>query len=151
MGGNNIKTTPKIKRVRLKINKDSESVLLGIVSSEPDYKLSLHLNKKLKLSLKNHTPLILTDKSGGEITFSRFSDSKTSPGISFELISNRNGKNFLLKKLRNIDYIFHINNHDNEADINHIPALLRNTESITAVFTIDPESLKDKNLSYVTL
>jgi len=151
MGGNNIKTTPKIKRVKLKINQDNESVLLGIVSTEPDYKLSLHLNKKLKFSLKNQSPLILTDGSGGEISFSCFSDSKTSPGISFELISNRNGKNFLLKKLKNIDYIFHINNHDNKLDINYLISLLRNTESITAVFTIDTASLKDKNLTYLIL
>jgi hypothetical protein len=145
-----MKTTPKIKRVHLVVNQDNESVLLGIVSTEPDYKLSLLLNRKLKISLKNLSPLILPDGAGGEIAFSRFSDTKASPGIAYELISNRNGKNFLLKKLKNIDYIFHINNHDNEADISHLASQLRNTECITAVFSIDPVSLKDKNLRYVT-
>jgi hypothetical protein len=145
-----MKTTPKIKRVQLKINQDNESVLFGIVSTEPDYKLSLLLNRKLKISLKNLSPLILQDGSGGEIAFSRFSDTKASHGITYELISNRNGKNFLLKKLKNIDYIFQINNHDNEADINHLASLLRDSEFITAVFSIDTASLKDKNLRYVT-
>ncbi|MCU0473954.1 MAG: IPExxxVDY family protein [Bacteroidales bacterium] len=145
-----MKATPKITRVQLKINQDNESVLLGIVSAEPDYKLSLLLNRKLKISLKNLSPLVLPNGSGGEIAFSRFSDSKSSPGLAYELISNRNGKNFLLKKLKNIDYIFHINNHDNESDISHLASLLRNTECITAVFSIDPASLKDKNLHYVT-
>ena len=145
-----MKTTPKIKRVQLLINQDNESVLLGIVSTEPDYKLSLQLNRKLKISLKNLSPIIVPEGAGGEIAFSRFSDTRTSPGIGYELISNRNGKMFLLNKLKNIDYIFHINNHDNEADISHLASQLRNTECITAVFSIDPSSLKDKNLRYVT-
>lgn len=139
-----MKTTPKITRVQLKINQNNESVLLGIVSAEPDYKMSLLLNRKLKLSLKNVTPIILHDESGSEIVFSKFSDSKALTGYVYELISNRYGKNFLLKKLKNIDYIFHIHNHDNKADFSQLASLLRNTECVTAVFSIDPNHLKTK-------
>lgn len=145
-----MKTTSKITRVHLKINQENESVLLGIVSSEPDYKLSLLLNKKLKISLKNITPLIIPIDQGTEIIFSRFSDSKASHTLVYELITNRNGKYFFIKKLQNIDYLFHIHNYDNEADINQIVLQLRDMDCITAVFSIDSSSLKDKNLHYVT-
>jgi len=146
-----MKTTSKITRVQLQINQDYQSVLIGIVSTEPDYKLSLLLNKKLKMSLKSGSPIILPGESDSDIAFSRFSDSRSLPGIVYELISNRNGKSFLLKKLKNVDYIFHVHNHNNEADINYLTKQLKNIECITAVFSIDTVSLKDKNLNYVTL
>ncbi len=75
-----MKATPKIKRVQLKISHDPESVLLGIVSAEPDYKLSLALNRKLGISLRNIAPVILHDEPDSELTFSRFSDSSCLSG-----------------------------------------------------------------------
>jgi hypothetical protein len=120
-------TIPKIKKVQLKVNQNFEFALLGIVSSEPDYKLSLTLNRKLKISLKNVSPLLILDGTS-EITFSRFSDNTTSPDLTYELVSNRSGKNILLKKLKNIDYILQVYDPDNETD------------------TV---KIKDKNLQYL--
>lgn len=145
-----MKTTHKITRVQLKVDQTDESALIGIVSSEPDYKLSLALNKKLKISLKSTLPVILPSGSGSDFTFSRFSDSAASHGLIYELISNRHGKNHLIKKLKNIDYIFRIYNPDNEADKDQIISSLRETDCVTAVFNLEPASLKDKNLQYIT-
>jgi hypothetical protein len=144
-----MRTTPKIRRVQLNISQNDESVLLGIVSSEPDYKLSLALNKNLKISLKNATPVIISEKSGEEVTFSRFSDSSASRNLVYDLTSNRTGENYLIKKLKNIDYILRIHDPDNEANINRTISALRDAEFITAVFNIDPESIKDKNLNHL--
>jgi len=144
-----MRTTPKIRRVHLKICQNDESVLLGIVSAEPDYKLSLALNKNLKISLKNTHPVILNNESGNELTFSRFSDSSALHGLIYDLTSNRSGKNYFVKKLKNIDYIFQIHDPDNGININHIISTLRNAECITAVFNINPELIKDKNLNHL--
>jgi hypothetical protein len=144
-----MRSNPKIKRVQLIINQNNESVLVGIVSAEPDYKLSLTLNKKLNISLKSVSPVLLPDESGRELVFSRFSDTTASQGLSYDLTSNRCGKNFLIKKLKNIDYILHIHSPENEAGIERIISILRETESVTAVFNIDPNLLKDKNLHYL--
>jgi len=141
---------PKVKRIQLKTNHSQKSVMLGIVSPEPDYKLSLILNGKLRVSLKNIPPVIINDPSGTELTFSRFSDSTASPDLVYELISNRSGKYFLLKKLKNIDYIFHVYNPDNEVDINQLTALLKDVECVSAVFNIDPGTIKDRNLQHIT-
>jgi hypothetical protein len=144
-----MRSSPKITRVQLKINQNNQSVLVGIVSAEPDYKLSLTLNRKLKISLKNVAPLLVADDSGAEVPFSRFSDTSSSHGQAYDLTSNRSEKNFLIRKLKNIDYIFQIHNPENEAYIENIISMLRGTESVTAVFNIDSKSLKDKNLHYI--
>jgi hypothetical protein len=143
-----MKASQKVRRVQLKINQNDEPVLIGIVSSEPDYKISLALNKKLKISLKQAPSLHLKNSSGQELIFSRFSDSSSS-GIIFDLISNRFGKTHLIKKLKNIDFIFHIHNHDNNDDTEYYISLLRDTEFITAVFNLDSRVIKDKNLQFV--
>lgn len=139
---------PKIKKVQLKVNQNFESALFGIVSSEPDYKLSLTINRKLKIALRNVSPLLIPD-STSEITFSRFSDNTTSSDLTYELVSNRSGKNILLKKLKNIDYILQVYDPDNETDTGKIVAILRNIDHITAVFNLDPGKIKDKNLQYL--
>jgi hypothetical protein len=142
-----MRTTPKIRRVHLKLNQDDESVLLGIVSAEPDYKLSLALNKDLKIALKNSSPLKITDNSGDEMTFSRFSDSSESHNLIYELTSNRSGSDYLVRKLKNVDYIFRIHDPDKEVNIDKTISALRDGECITAVFNIDAASIKDKNLN----
>ena len=144
-----MRTVQKIKRIQLDINQNNESVLLGIVSAEPDYKLSLALNKKFRISLKSISPVSLHDNDS-ELSFSRFSDTSGSPDLVYDLISNRTGKNFLLKKLKNIDFIFQISDQGNDININNIISSLREIDSITAVFNIDLKAIKDKHLQYLT-
>jgi len=144
-----MKITRKVTRVKLQIDQINDFVLLGLVSSEPDYKLSLALNKKFGISLRNNSPVKIEGDNGTEQLFSKFSDSSESPDRIFNLVTNRSGNQFLIRKLVNIDFLFHI--HDPEL-INDIPLLtsgLREISSITAVFSIDLDSIKDKNLHFV--
>jgi hypothetical protein len=144
-----MKSGAKVKRVLLKDNQSSNTALIGIVSSEPDYKLSLAINRKLKISLKNDHPILLIEDAGNNITFSMFSDASGSPNLYYDLTSNRSGKNFLLKRLKNIDFIFQVHNPGNDETVRKIVAILKETECITAVFLIDPVTIKDKNLQYL--
>jgi hypothetical protein len=144
-----MKKPQKITRVKLQIEQINDFILFGLVSSEPDYKLSLALNKKLTISLRNINPVIINEENGKELLFSRFSDASESPDRIFNLFSNRSGKNFLIKKLRNIDYILHIHDPENKNIVSEITSNLREISSITAVFNIDTDSIKDKNLHLV--
>ena len=144
-----MKRLQKITRVQLKISKDKEFFLFGLVSSEPDYKLSQIINKKFRISLKNTSPVKITDNAGSELSFSRFSHTNDSTGIAFNLFSNRSENNFLLKKLKNVDYILQLHDPENENNIDSITAGLRETESVNAVFTIDLNTFRDKNLQYL--
>ena len=145
-----MKSIQKITRIQLKISKDNEYILFGLVSSEPDYKLSQIFNKKFGISLKNNSSIMITDDSGSEQSFSRFSHTNDSTGLAFNLFSNRSGNNFLLRKLKNVDYIFQLHDPENEKNIDSISTELRETESINAVFTIDLNTFKDKNLKFLT-
>lgn len=144
-----MKKPQKVTRVKLQIEEINDFILFGLVSSEPDYKLSLALNKKLSVSLKNISPVMIFGENEKELLFSRFSDSSESPDRIFNLISNRSGKYFLLKKLRNIDYILHIHDPENRNIVSEITSSLREIDTITAVFNIDIDSIKDRNLNLV--
>lgn len=144
-----MRSSPKITRLQLKVNQNIEPVVVGIVSAEPDYKLSLALNRKLKISLRNAKPLKVAVDDGKEIPFSRFSDISSPDGLSYDLISNRNEKNFLIRKLKNIDFIFQIHNAETNADAGSVMSAIKDIDSVTAVFNIDIKSLKDKNANYI--
>ena len=144
-----MKSIQKIKKVQLKSSHEEKFFLLGIVSSEPDYKLSLSINKKFRTSLKNITAVMITDKIQ-EHTFSRFSDNGGSAQVVITLVSNRSGKNFLIKKLKNIDYLLHVYDPENEYSVDRIIAMLREIESVNAVFNIDTNIFKDIKLQYLT-
>jgi hypothetical protein len=145
-----MKRIQKVTRVKLDLMQNNDLILIGLVSAEPDYKLSLSINKKFHISLKNISPVKITDGIRPEIVFSRFSDTTGSPEILYNLISNRSGKNFLLKKLNNVDYIFQAQCSENEINITQITDNLREIESVNAVFNIDISTFKDKNLPHLT-
>lgn len=146
-----MKSTQKITRLQLKAIPNEDYSLIGIVSSDPDYKLSLSINKKFGISLKNITPLKISEDVSSELSFSRFSDSGRSPELVFNLFSNRSGKIYLLKNLKNIDYILQVQDYENEYDINKLISGLREIESVNAVFSIDKKIIREKHLQHLTL
>ena len=144
-----MKSAPKIKRVTLNISENTESLLFGIVAAEPDYKISLALNRKLGISLKSADPVILQEENNNELLFSRFFSSSDSPDLVYDLTSNRSGKNYLIKKMRNIDYFLQVHNIDNDTDTGRILSLLREMDCVTAAFKIGKEIIKDKNITFL--
>jgi len=146
-----MKSIQKITRVHLKIDQNDDFIMLAIVSSEPDYKLSLSINKKFRISLKSSIPVKISDDKGEDLLFSRFADTSMAPDLVYSLISNRSGRDFLLKKLKNVDYIFQIQNPENEDDIEETISMLREIESVNGVFNVDISSFKDKNLQFLIL
>ena len=143
-----MKNLKKVTRLKLESDHTDEFIILGLVSSEPDYKLSFLLNKKLRISLKNLPPVSIPGSPGVELHFSRFSAAENS-GLTYTLFSNRAGKEFLLKKLKNVDYILLIQDPEREINPATLASNIRETESVTALFNIDPDSLKDKNFRYL--
>lgn len=144
-----MKSAPKIKRVTLDISENAEPLLFGIVAAEPDYKISLALNRKFGISLKSADPVILLEENDNELLFSRFSSSSDSPDLFYDLTSNRSGKNYLIKKMRNIDFFLQVHNIDNETDTGKILSLLRELDCVTAAFKIGTEIIKDKNSGFL--
>lgn len=143
-----MKSTPKTKRIIFDAGKNENLLVFGIVSAEPDYKLSLALNRKMGISLRNTDPLFISDDSGNELSFSRFRATGKTGEVLYELVSNRSGSQFLLKKLKNIDFILQVHLSQSNAGA-EISARLKQTEAVSAVFIIDKDTLNDKNLHYL--
>jgi hypothetical protein len=144
-----MKNSQKITRIHLPPDDHDIPITLGIVSPDPDYKITLKLNKKLGISLKNTNPVEFKDDEGNSLLFSRFSDTPAAPWSIIQLLSNRSDKNFLLKKLRKIDYLLLIHDPGKNLNLEHIISHIREIESVTGVFTVEIKTLKDKNLKYL--
>jgi hypothetical protein len=138
-----------ITRIWLSVEEHEKPSVCGIVSSDPDYKLSLKINKRLGISLKNSLPVRAAVSGEEEPAFSKFTDSSAAPDTVFYLVSNRIGKSFLIRILKNIDYLFIVHSADAELSQETIISKLRDIDSVTAVFEIDLRTLKDKNLKYL--
>ncbi|MGB8492316.1 MAG: IPExxxVDY family protein [Bacteroidales bacterium] len=143
-----MKKSRKITRIELLPIDHGDVTIIGIVSSDPHYKLSLRLNRKLNINLRSNTPVVIPGSDGSE-NFTRFSDSTADSGHVFHLISNRSDKNFLIKKLRNIDYLLVIPELRIHFEKATMIAGIRELDTITAVFDIDHKSLNDRNFIYV--
>ncbi|MDR2886819.1 MAG: IPExxxVDY family protein [Bacteroidales bacterium] len=138
-----------VTKIRLEAFQNDGFMLFGVVSQEPDYKLSLALNRRMGIMLKHCEPVTVCDITGNISSFSRFATLAILPNyVVYTLMSNRSGAVFLLKKLKNIDYLFLVNRAGCDMEPGII-TLLRETESVNAVFPVDIKTLNDKNLSYI--
>ena len=144
-----MKSTGKITRVRLRVDSNDGFIILGLVSSEPDYKLSLALNRKFGISLRNGTPVKAEGEDGSDIQFSRFDYHEESSDRTYNLVSNRSGSQYLIKKLKNIDYLLAYHDPENVYSTGQFITGIKATAGVTAVFPVSPETLKDKNLELV--
>jgi hypothetical protein len=130
-------------------NEHDMPVVLGIVTSDPDYKLSLKLNKKLTISLRNTDPVEFQDEESSRFIFSKFADMSGMPDRTIQLVSNRSEKNFFLKRLKNIDYFLIIHDASDSLKTEQIMLQIREIDSVTGVFNIDLKNQKDKNLRFL--
>jgi hypothetical protein len=131
-------TRKSVNRIQIDNEGSQTLVVFGIVSSEPDYKLSVLINQTLGNSLQSTEPVVINyrDKT---IEFSRFTDKSDLPHSSLSLIQNRSEKQTLLRKFPNIDYIL-VRTREagkrKEADEEY-SSRLRGIKHITAVFNIE--------------
>jgi len=146
-----MKSRQRITKVQLNVDANEDYILLGIVSAEPDYKLSLSINRKLRLDLRHKVPIELNDENGVNHQFSRFMDQSLNDGLTYNLISNKSGNTIFLKKLNKIDYLLQVLSAENNFNRENLILALRSVETITAVFPLEPGEIKDKNLQYLIL
>lgn len=144
-----MRNAQRITRIHLPVSEQDIPFVVGIVSADPDYRLSLKLNKKLAISLKNADPVVFQPDDGKKIIFSRFSDTPGANDLHFQLVSNRSEKNFMLKKLKNVDYLLLLHNPAKDFIPEKVMSQLRQIDSITGVFIIEIRTLNDKNLKYL--
>ncbi|MFO7851177.1 MAG: IPExxxVDY family protein [Bacteroidota bacterium] len=143
---------PPAKKTRHKLSVDDSNSdhYIGLVSPEADYKVSLLINQELGINLKSTRPVIKTINKK-EISFSKFSCDSKYTEASYELISNRFGKETLLSKIPSLDYILRIKGTLDTDTIDNIIRKIRNIREITGVFLLDKrKQIEDSVLKILT-
>lgn len=133
----------KITRHTIESTVPQPFFFLGVVSAEPDYRLSVMINRHLGTDLRKCPDDIIIETSAGARNFSRFSPENR----AFTLVSNRSGGTVLLKKLKNIDYLLVPAQHDDAKTTEQLAASLRLIPEITAVFMLDSKGTADRNIA----
>jgi hypothetical protein len=122
----------KITKHIIKSEEVPAFLFLGIVSSEPDYRLSVLLNRHLGIDLRKK-PEEITEGSGEKThSYSVFTTA-------------------LLRKLKNIDFLLNIHGTPDRKLAETLAAAVRDIPEVTAVFMFDSRDLGDKNIALLVL
>jgi hypothetical protein len=140
-------TGRKITRHTIAGEETPDFFFLGVVSSEPDYRLSVMINRHLATDLRKNTDDLAIRTDTGDQSFSRF----TTVSHDFSLISNRSEGNLLLRKLKNIDFFILLSGQADRQIAEKLAASLREIQEITAVFILHSREISDKSLSLLAL
>lgn len=132
----------KITRHTISDSGKSYFFFLGIVSSEPDYRLSVMLNRHLAIDLRHSQNDIFEGKDKNEGTWSRFI---TTP-LKISLVSNKSRGKILVRKLKNIDYLLVLHDIADRNNAESLASSVRKCPEVTAVFLFDSLEITDRNI-----
>jgi len=129
----------QVKKIRhkLDVSYDNSDILLGLVTAEADYKISLLLNSILNIKLKSLNPVSSEPQSNSTNLYSRFYYTPEYNDLIYYLVSNKSNHLPLNRKFPNIDYFLFIKNISSGSDIDEIISSIRDQQEITAVFQLD--------------
>lgn len=144
-----MKNSKKISTLKLSDDGCDSFFLIGIVSHEADYKLSLALNTLLGISLKNAKPVEAVTGENKSDFFSRFVYTAPQTLTTWSLFSNRSDNSTLVRKLNKIDYLLQVYSAEVLPDREVVAKEIKKTEGVIAVFQLDTNDIKDKNLHLV--
>lgn len=140
-------TGGKITRHTIPGEERQEFFFLGVVSAEPDYRLSVLINKHLGTDLRKCDDEIAVQSDPGKPSFSRFTT--VPPGLS--LVSNRSEGHILVRKLKKIDFFLLFCKQTERQKTEELATNLREIPEITAVFVLDSRKITDRNLPLLVL
>ncbi len=132
---------PKSIKINLTLNFDF--LFIGLVSSEPIYRVGWLLNEKINLQLTEAKPLrLLHPKTKLEQEFSLFNYIDES-SATYELVQNKGINGVLIEEQKNIDYFLKIT--DFNANSGELLSKIKELKNINLAIKIQPGSLKSKN------
>lgn len=125
---------------------DYRFFLIGISSHENDYHLCWAINQKLNITLQkkaNYVLFIPPLNDNREFSFYSFEDEDNL--LTYYLLSNRCDDGFLIKELKNLDFLMQVHGDLSEEEKETLIRDLRSMSVIIASFPIDPLSLKSRD------
>ena len=134
-----------VKKIKLEYTQKFDFLLIGISTSEREYKLIWHLNALLGIQfskIDNH--VLFHKKLMEDQEFSTFNYVDEISYIDYRIIANKSESHVLLEELKAIDYFLIVNGEFDDGFTEDLQSKLRSVPYIQAVFLIDPNSLKSK-------
>lgn len=132
------------KTIKLSIKPTFEFILIGIVCSEPIYKLSYLINEALSVGLKEHDLVKIYNKKRNVYqAFELFNYLDEESQVYYELIHNKGPQGALIEEQKHIDFFIKIENSMESAK--SLVGLIKVIKNISLAFEIKPDSLKSKN------
>lgn len=132
-------------KYKLLLDDDFSFDLIGICSSNADYRLSWGINRGLSISLEKDEDLSIHVKKEGDHLYSFYSYYDQLEHIEYYLIKNvSNNYRRLIPEKDQIDYFLLIKNNFTK-EINDILTSLKRIDSILTAFSFDPNELKSKS------
>ena len=131
----------KIHKLAIEIENDYS--LIGIASHENDYRLSWAINKSLGLDLKKNEDLILNHpKHKIIINYSLYNFDDENNYITYNLISNKSEKGFLVPDMKNIDFVLRVSGSPDQNLLNDLLFKLKKIDIVITAFLINEVSEK---------
>ncbi len=137
----------KITRLTIPAEDIPQFLFLGIVSAEPDYRISVMLNRHLGAGLRKCNNDVTAVSDSGEHRFSCFA----SDTPAFSLVSNHCDGNILIHKLRKIDFFLVISGAPDEKRAESLANTVRKIPGVTAVFVFSSRTVNDRNTALLAL
>lgn len=143
------------------LNLDVDYSLVGIHSTEEDYRLAFLLNKHLTFKLSRHRNSLDFEKSSAEFPIFEYHDEKNF--VHYYLISNKhktevnNFENlglfdgnyatpsYLIPEKKNVDFFLKIEGYTQENLIHNLVSKLTSLNQIITSYSIEPLTLKSRN------
>jgi hypothetical protein len=124
-----------------RIDQDDNVLLYGIVSSDSELQVCRAINTVFGISLSLTDDIVISGKTS-PVIYRKYYFENEENSEKFILIGNRNQTNYLLPELKKIDYIFLIISESSASDFLNSFQLLKANPGISAVFILDPASVK---------
>lgn len=141
--------------------------LIAIHTSLEDYRLAFQINKSLPILLSKSNSNISISYKNAEIQFVRFVFEDETALVNWNLIKNKNEsstenitintglfynsqspistKTYFIPELKKVDYFLKIGNFISPFEIENTLTQLKKIDTISTVYTVDPETIKSKN------
>jgi hypothetical protein len=138
-------TKKKIHKLAIEIENDYS--LIGIASHENDYRLSWAINKSLGLDLKKNEDFTIDHpKHKITVNYSLYIFDDENNYITYNLISNKSEKGFLIPEMKNIDFILRVSGSPDQNLLNDLLFKLKKIDIVITAFLINEVSDKLKKV-----
>jgi hypothetical protein len=134
----------KTRKIKLKLQPDTDFSIIGIACHDNDFRLSWGINQIMGISLSKTDDLELVDikKPDQKQLFSMYAFYDENSMINFQLIANRCDEGLLIKEYPNLDFILKLSKEASQNEVNEIKAKIKSLDMVMMTAIIPTDSIK---------